>query len=165
MNWTKRHPMRGLFAAWIGLVLLPMFLLFGGCSEQDLPSGEDRPRSEHLLSCAQLLLAWEAGEDPLVIEVSKAAEYAQGHIPGAVNTWRPDYAADSGTAGMMADKAKLEALLASLGATNERKIVVYDERGNSNAARLWWMLHQSHLTPLNATIAACSGHHCGSLQT
>lgn len=80
----------------------------------------------------------------LIIEVSKPDEYAKGHIEGAFNVWRPEYAneVDYSYGGMMATRKQMEALLSEMGATSESFILLYDARGCVDAARFQWILHE-----------------------
>lgn len=66
-----------------------------------------------------------------------------GHIPGAVNIWRPAFQAevnDYPYSGMRASKQKMSELLSRLGATADTEIILYDDQQGMDAARLWWLL-------------------------
>ncbi|WP_069650267.1 sulfurtransferase [Caloranaerobacter ferrireducens] len=77
----------------------------------------------------------------VVIDIRKSPEYLLGHIPGAVNIWRPDYESENYPfGGMRAEKEKVEKLLGSLGIDNDTFILLYDGKGDYDAARLWWIL-------------------------
>lgn len=77
----------------------------------------------------------------VIIDFRKAEAYAKGHIPGAVNLWRNNIEdTNSRFKGMLAEKRDMEALLSQLGISNEDVLVVYDEDGLPEAARLWWAL-------------------------
>jgi thiosulfate/3-mercaptopyruvate sulfurtransferase len=80
----------------------------------------------------------------LLLEVSRPEEYAKGHLPGAHHVWRPHYAnaTDYAYSGMMGSMPTLKALLSSLGADAETQILLYDAKGNVDAARLQWILHE-----------------------
>jgi thiosulfate/3-mercaptopyruvate sulfurtransferase len=71
-------------------------------------------------------------------------EYAQGHIPGAIFRSIDDdlSAAKTGRNGrhpLPAQRAFAEQM-ASLGATRNKRFVIYDATGGMYASRLWWML-------------------------
>jgi thiosulfate/3-mercaptopyruvate sulfurtransferase len=73
---------------------------------------------------------------------SGAAEYAQGHIPGAVFL---DLHHDlTGPVGPgrhpIPSPAQLERAMRAAGVSNDTRVVVYDDAGGSVAARLWWLL-------------------------
>ena len=100
--------------------------------------------TQYLLEADQLerLLAHR---NPIVlIDLRKPAEYAQGHLPGAHNVWRPQIQDTHGYpyGGMRLSLPQAEAFLGSLGITPQHKIVIYDAKGGVDAARLWWMLCQ-----------------------
>lgn len=76
-----------------------------------------------------------------IIDFRKMEAYEKGHITGALPMWR-DQIEDTSYAydGMMASKEQMELLLSELGVRNSDTIVVYDDRGSCDAARLWWVL-------------------------
>ena len=85
-----------------------------------------------------------------IIEVSKVEEYEAGHIPMALHAWRPDYASkDFDFSGVKASVENIEALMGRLGILPDHSLVLYDEKGNVNAARLRWILkeygHPGHI--------------------
>ena len=114
---------------------LGVLLLFISCG--DAPKMERQEIA--LLEVEQLL---DAPSDTYVlIDFRKAEAYAKGHIPGAVNLWRNNIEDPNARFnGMLAEKRDMEALLSQLGMSNEDVLVVYDEDGLPEAARLWWAL-------------------------
>ena len=76
---------------------------------------------------------------------SGRAEYAAGHIPGAV--WLDIDADLSDPASVAAGRHPLPnphrfaAALGRAGITTGTPVVAYDDAGGSTAARLWWLLH------------------------
>lgn len=81
------------------------------------------------------------GQPVSLIEISKYAEYESGHLPGAVHVWRSDYQDNSYPfEGVKATKQDMSGLLQRLGVDPVRQLVLYDERGNVNAARFRWIL-------------------------
>ncbi len=79
---------------------------------------------------------------PILIDVRKRKEYLQGHIPNARNLWRPQIQDTTHPVeGIMATKEQMENVLSSLGVLPEDLIVIYDAKGNPDAARLWWILN------------------------
>lgn len=69
------------------------------------------------------------------------AEYAAGHLPGAVFM---DQAAiadpDSPLPSTLPDAARFAAALSAMGVSADDRIVVYDDGGHHTGARAWWML-------------------------
>jgi len=82
-------------------------------------------------------------DNVVVLDVRKAGRYAEGHLPGAQRIYRPDYESDTFSyKGMHAEKEKLEHELGVRGVDSSSLILLYDEHGNVDAARLWWILVQ-----------------------
>jgi len=77
-----------------------------------------------------------------LFEISPAEKYEEGHIDGAFNLWRKDYSDNEhkGYTGMRATKKQLEQLLSTYAVNEETRILLYDTKGNCNAARFAWQL-------------------------
>lgn len=95
-----------------------------------------------LISCSRLQKSMgDSSFTATIIDVRPAQEFRAGHLPGAVNVWRHQITDSAAAfAGFRLPAPKLEKLLQRLGATNSAPIVIYDGKGNPDAARLWWML-------------------------
>jgi len=77
--------------------------------------------------------------DIRVVDIREKIKYLAGHIPGAVNIWRPDIVDKSHPLpGMMAPQAQIEELMGRLGISSRNTIILYSD-GPDNA-RLWWIL-------------------------
>lgn len=76
-----------------------------------------------------------------VVHFGKPAQFAEGHIPGAVNIWRTDIESTAYPyKGMMCSKEQIEALFSRLGIRTNDTLIVYDAVASCDAARLWWVL-------------------------
>ncbi|HVP79025.1 MAG TPA: rhodanese-like domain-containing protein [Thermodesulfobacteriota bacterium] len=74
-----------------------------------------------------------------VIDVREKLQYLNGHIPGAVQVWRPDIEDKMHVLpGMMAVQKQVEDLMGALGISSKSMIVIYSD-GPDNG-RLWWVL-------------------------
>ena len=74
-----------------------------------------------------------------IIDVREKPQYLSGHIPGAVQVWRPDIEDKThALPGMMAIQKQVENLLGDLGISSKSMIVIYSD-GPDNG-RLWWVL-------------------------
>ncbi len=71
------------------------------------------PESVNTIEATDLENRIEQGDTPLILDVRRPSEYAEGHVPGAVNIPRGD----------------LEDRLAELGPDRDREIVVYCKSG------------------------------------
>lgn len=87
------------------------------------------------------LLEQARQSDIVVLDTRKPAEYAKGHIPGAVNYSAYDcFALDTSTAGMSAFARDMAARYAAAGVSNGRPVVVYELDTGMRAARDAWIL-------------------------
>lgn len=131
---------------WRALLVSVLLLGAYACNHQNNESIVDNWEPDHgLLSVEALDSLLRVGENHLrLIEVSQASDYAAGHLPGALNLWRPDYESHAGYpyGGMMAARDSMAALLSELGITSEDRLVIYDVKGCADAARLRWILRQ-----------------------
>ncbi len=82
-----------------------------------------------------------------IIDFRKSKFYDEAHIKNALNIWRTDIEDSSFPyKGMMATKTQIEKLFSSLGITNNDTLVIYDDNGLCDAARLWWILQNYDYT-------------------
>ncbi len=72
--------------------------------------------------------------------VSGREAHGQGHIPGAVFLDVMADLADPDDPLTILSPERFEALMSRLGVSNDTTVVVYDDRGGTWAARLWWAL-------------------------
>ncbi len=102
----------------------------------------DSIQSKGLLSVKEVQALLQQDTTVVLIEVSKPAKYAAGHLPHATSTWRPDYGSKSGYeyGGMRASKLEMEAFLSQRGILPTDNIILYDTKGNCDALRLAWLL-------------------------
>ena len=128
MNWTKTK-------------YLLFLLALTACKSEQLVQEIALPERK-LIEVEQLTDLLEMGQVQLV-DFRKKDAFLSGHIPGAVNLWRSDIEnTEHQTAGLMATAAQLEARLSKLGIDNEKFLVVYDNNGNCDASRFWWVMKQ-----------------------
>lgn len=81
-------------------------------------------------------------ENLVIVDLCKAKQYAQAHIPGALFVNYLDIVKiDKPVMGLLPDNEDFSALLSSLGINSKSLIVAYDDEGGGCAARLVWTLH------------------------
>lgn len=104
-------------------------------------SGEVNMQDRHLISHQQLA-AWQRDSLSIVlIDTRPDSSFHKGHLQDAFSLWRPDIQSNQfDYKGMMLEKEALELLLSKLGANSNSTFVLYDNNGNVDAARLWWIL-------------------------
>jgi len=100
----------------------------------------DAIENEYLIE-AEALLPIINNTHIKVIDFRKKQFYNQEHIVGAVQMWRDDIEDTSyAYKGMKASAAQIEKLFGSLGISTNDTLVVYDNKGLCETARLWWIL-------------------------
>lgn len=77
----------------------------------------------------------------IIVDLTSAARYAQGHVPGAhfVDP-KLTQLAQPAAPGLLPPKAQLEALFGRLGHRRDAVYVVYDDEGGGWAGRFIWLL-------------------------
>lgn len=126
----------------ISLLILSIGLSLFSCDRTSSP--EATPEKEEYYSVDCLIeaedLMLHSGSYKL-IDLRKPDEFKTGHIPKALNVWRNQITDTSFSyGGMMPSKTHLETLLGSLGISPQDTIVIYDDKAECDAARLWWLL-------------------------
>ena len=129
--------------------ILVLVLLLGSCREKEAaPVVEDAtaPQAKGYFNPMALVEAIDlmqlSGKEHIkVIDFRKREDFSKGHIPGALPMWRPDIEdREAPVSGLIASREAMETLLSELGISSEDTLVIYDDRGCVDAARLWWVL-------------------------
>ena len=77
-----------------------------------------------------------------IIDFRTPSSFDEGHIPDAINIWRPDIINnDMPYGGIIAQKEVIEQLLSGNGISPSDHLIIYDDKGLCDAARLWWVLN------------------------
>lgn len=115
-------------------------LVFIGCdtAEKSKTNASEYASAESLAEVEDIL---NVGAGWKLIDLRKPNEFRQGHIPGAQNVWRTDITDTSfAYGGMMPNQLHMEQLLGKLGIVASDTILIYDDKAECDAARLWWIL-------------------------
>ena len=114
--------------------LLFVATMFSGTGVMD--GAEKHPRSDLLMEPTELAKS-QVAKQFVVLDVRTQDEYVQGHVPGAhrVNhdDWKKAFG-DGKDAGGWGNR------IGDLGISPTTKVVVYDDKGMKDAARIWWIL-------------------------
>ncbi|HUY22496.1 MAG TPA: sulfurtransferase [Acidimicrobiales bacterium] len=81
-----------------------------------------------------------ATSEGVLVAVAERDAYGEAHIPGAVFVDVMGDLADPEDPVVVVPPGRFEALMDRLGIANESTVVVYDDKGGTWAARLWWAL-------------------------
>lgn len=122
-----------------GLILIFSVILNSGQIVLAIPNG-GYARPELLIQPEELKALIDRKDPNIrIIDVREKIKYLSGHIPGAVNIWRPDIVdKDHPIPGMMAPQSQVEELMGRLGISHQNKLIIYSD--GPDAARLWWIL-------------------------
>jgi thiosulfate/3-mercaptopyruvate sulfurtransferase len=138
------------------LSIASAFLLLTACS-----TNPEAAELSSLIEIQTLEQLKEQGENLILVDVRPETEFVKGHIPGAVNIWRTELEnSDYPYGGMAPDAANFAVVLGKKGVSDKMKLILYDEKGGVEAARLWWLLkrygfNNSHI--LNGGLQVWSG--------
>ncbi len=93
------------------------------------------------MTAQALAASLDDGDQPLLLDLRPAEQYAEGHLPGAVHLdiWGLSLI-DTDPAPLKAFLWIIEHLLAERGVSAERPVVLYEETSGMRAARVFWFL-------------------------
>lgn len=100
--------------------------------------------STQILYSAQEAQSLLAADKAVLIDIRDAETYAQGHIPGAVNT--PDvffFLAETSEEGLAELQQKFSQQFSAIGLNGERLAIIYEDALNTRyggSCRGWWLL-------------------------
>ena len=122
----------------INLLFLAI-VLFIGCAKNEIPK-------EYLIEIDEFK-ELSKKSNVKIIDFRKLAAYNNGHIKNSINIWRSDIEDHSFPyGGMKASKKQLETLFSNLGIDNDDTLIIFDDKGLCDAARLWWVLQYYNFT-------------------
>lgn len=102
---------------------------------------EQRVENEHLLLSDELNNMLEKQIEFNLIDCRKAEQFIESHLPNAINIYRDEVCLDDTLIGGLAvSKETLENVLSKKGVKPNLEIVLYDDRAQCEATRLWWLL-------------------------
>lgn len=125
------------------ILALGVFFLVG-CAEENIPQEPEPAVKQEIksgfLKTDQLEQLMSEGNSIAYFDVRKPELYKQGHIPGAIQVYRPDIQRDDlPYPGVAISKDTFQNLLDSLGLQSDDWIIAYDDKGGSDAARFCWL--------------------------
>lgn len=135
-----------MYSKYLYIVSFFVSVFLFSCASEDLGSNisvcnKDDVKSPKLISVDDAALLIARDTNTLTIEISKSSEYESGHLPRAINVWRPDFRSKVFTTyqGMICDERELESFLQIIGMTKKSKLLLYDNKGSCDAMRLAWV--------------------------
>lgn len=138
---------------WKIKIVLLLFI-FSACGSdkvdetENLVANENTNKKNYLIEIDEFKrIAKQANTK--ILDFRKEEAYKKGHIKGALHIWRTDIEDTSYPYnGMMASRMQIEALFSKLGIATNDTLLIYDDNGLCNAARLWWLLRNYNFTNL-----------------
>ena len=133
----KKHRKRIRYFTWASRLIL--FLMAMSQTVQAVPNG-GYAHPEIVIQPEGLKVLIEKRDPGIrIIDVRERLQYINGHIPGAVQVWRPDIEdKNHPIPGMMAPQPQIEELLGTLGISEKSTLIIYSDLYDH--ARLWWIL-------------------------
>lgn len=121
------------------VLLLALGLIVGLSREAVAAPRGDYAPPEVLIQPEELKPLLVGNDDNLrIIDFRHKAKYYLGHIPGAVQVWRPETEDRRRSGPAMPTAAQLEKLLGRVGITAQHTLIIYSDQ--CDHARLWWLL-------------------------
>jgi thiosulfate/3-mercaptopyruvate sulfurtransferase len=136
LSWQRRWlplliPL-ALLLIWLALALIPH--LAGGVTLDDYVHSGVLIQAEELKG-----LIDKPGPNLRIIDVRHQAKYYLGHIPGAIQVWRPEIEnRRQPLKGLPTSAPEIEKLLGRLGVASHDALIIYSDQ--CDHTRLWWIL-------------------------
>lgn len=121
--------------------ILILIFVFIGCKQNKNFTTKESEEENYLIEAEELKSIINKNHNIKIIDFRKKEFYENEHIIGALNIWRTDIEDQSyDYGGMMASRVQMETLFGDLGIGNNDTLIIYDDNGLCNSARLWWLL-------------------------
>jgi thiosulfate/3-mercaptopyruvate sulfurtransferase len=125
---------------YLSRIIFALFILsaFAGCN-----SSKEVPYSNHsvLINTEKWLDEIDEAEPFVYVDLRPESAYKEGHLPGAINLRRDEIQdGDFEYTGMALDRDSVALLLGKKGISADKWMVLYDDKGGVEAARLWWLM-------------------------
>ncbi|MFW6280396.1 MAG: rhodanese-like domain-containing protein, partial [Halanaerobium sp.] len=123
-------------------LFIAALVIFGlSAAAEYVPIEERGYANPDVLISAEELAEIMDEDDVKIVDFRNPLVYVTGHIPGAVNIWRSDEEnPDADYGGMRATPDQMADMLSEKGIANDDLVVIYDENGDYDASRMWWIL-------------------------
>lgn len=127
------------------LIVFFAVLILCSCSNNTDTKTKIPPSGFSLISAAQLFgmneASYESNErNYAVIDMQERDAYLLSHIHNAVNITREQISSEAFSDNNTSLKKDLEILLGHAGIKPNAEIIIYDDKQNTDACRLWWLL-------------------------
>ena len=129
-----------------------LLIIFSACKQEKALVAQKEIETEIPTKSDYLIEAHEfkaisKQPDIKIIDFRKKEAYEKEHIINALQIWRTDIEdASFPYKGMMASREQIETLFSNLGIATNDTLIIYDDNGLCDAARLWWLLQNYDFT-------------------
>ena len=131
----------------LGVILLAtLSVALLACSSGEVPKKDNALDSRGYASTSRLVTTeWVSdnldNKNVKIIDIRKPENYAEGHIPGALNlSYKELQVETNGVKGMIPSGDQIASKLSSLGVESDDTIIIYDHIKNLWSTRLLWTL-------------------------
>lgn len=138
-----RHQWRPWARGWLSALGLVVAIACGSATVSAQPAVPTEPSAfanPNLIVSVHWLMQHIQEPNMRIVDARPRAEYARGHIPGAVNLPVADTFNPAQPTNYPDTREKLEALFASRGMSNTTRIIIYDNGRDTPGAWLFWTL-------------------------
>jgi len=127
--------------------ILILIFVFIACKQNQNFTTNESVEENYLIEAEELKSIINKNHNIKIIDFRKKEFYENEHIIGALNIWRSDIEDRSyDYNGMMASTTQIEKLFGDLGIENNDTLIIYDDNGLCDSARLWWLLQNYDFT-------------------
>ncbi len=140
---NRTHPTALLCLEDFSLKNLALRLLMTAALSLGLTATAQAAAQPELRTSVEQLANLMQQTNVVLIDARPAAEYQQGHIPGARNLPYRSTFQDLSKSGLVIATARAKAIFQSIGLKNNDTVVVYDGTNMVPAARVFWMLEMN----------------------
>ena len=127
--------------------VLALLALHSSCQPESRNTSSPLPSTDTSIGASPYLLEaaklnFKHRRHSKLLDIRKKEAYEKGHLAGAIQVWRSDICRQGFEySGLRSSKDSLSLFFKKICIQLQDSIILYDAKGNPDAARLWWLLH------------------------